>query len=119
MRLDRITLAANDVEAMVNFYNAVFRCGLEPAQNTITDSVLYRGIIGDVTLVIQTNEIMQVDANRNRHQLHFVIENIDKLINAVTQNGGEIISNPAATSVAKTAKIADPDGNIISLFQPL
>jgi catechol 2,3-dioxygenase-like lactoylglutathione lyase family enzyme len=78
MRIDRITLAVTHVDAVIAFYNEIFDAGIEP----LVDSPLYAGTLGGVSLLVCPNEIAGVEASRNRHQLRFVVDNIEDVLAA-------------------------------------
>jgi predicted enzyme related to lactoylglutathione lyase len=117
MQLDQLTLVTENSEAMVQFYNTVFGCALGALERQIAGHTLYQGNLGGFKLVLCPNALIQIHAERNRHQLHFTVQDIDSLISMTLDNGGSIFEPLSVVDGAKTATIADPDHNTIVLTQ--
>ena len=112
MQLERMTIAATDVEAMLKFYNAVFEAGFEPMPN----SPLYIGLLGGIEAILCPNSIAQVDARQSRIQLRLRVEDIDAVVEKAKANGGEVFQE-SANENARFAAVRDPDGSSIEIIQ--
>jgi catechol 2,3-dioxygenase-like lactoylglutathione lyase family enzyme len=106
MRLTRITLAAEDLDAMVAFYDGVFGCHL------VASGPLYVGELAGLPFAMCPNDLAGVVASQNRHQLRIAVDDVASTVARVTELGGEVMD--AASTPALTA-IADPDGNTYEL----
>jgi len=49
--------------------------------------------------------------------LYIMVDDIRKTIDAVTANGGRIVQPLGADAPELTARFADPDGNVLGLYQ--
>jgi predicted enzyme related to lactoylglutathione lyase len=117
MQLDRLTLVTENTDEMVHFYNAVLGCNLEPMDREIAGHTLYEGKLGDFKLVLCPNALVQIKAERNRHQMHFSVSDIESIVEATVSNGGSMFQELSAANGVKTATISDPDQNTIVLTQ--
>lgn len=106
MQIERITLAADDVDATVAFYNAVFGSNLTPVAN----APLHRGTLLGLDLLVCDNTLAQVDARQNRHQFRVAVPDLDAVRAAVESAGGQII-NTGEESGRAVLGVRDPDGN--------
>jgi predicted enzyme related to lactoylglutathione lyase len=110
MHIDRITLAVEDIDLMVGFYNEVFDCGLEP----ISRSPLAKGTLAGIELVLCPNSIAEVVADQNRHQLRIGVDDAEALALRVEQAGGSVLNRSADGS--KIVGISDPEGNTYEII---
>lgn len=104
MKIDRVTLAATHVQAIVAFYNTVFDARLEPV--AAFGTTLYKGRFVGLDLVICPNEIAGVDARQNRHQFRLTVPELMPFIDRLRGAGGTIINQDI-----NTIGFSDPDGN--------
>jgi predicted enzyme related to lactoylglutathione lyase len=111
-RIDRITLAVTHVDAVIAFYNEIFDSGIEP----LGDSPLYAGTLGGVPLLVCPNEIAGVDASQSRHQLRFVVDDIEDVLAHVPLAGGSLL-NRDRVGGRLVVGISDPDGNTYELIE--
>jgi len=114
----QITLAATRVEAVTDFYNAVFGAGLEPDVEAYADDItFYRGTLAGVPLLVVPNEVAGVAAEQSRHQLHISVADLDATLSAVQEMGGTVESELTADEegAPRTVVVRDPDGNTIVL----
>ena len=112
IQLERMTLAATNVDAVVNFYNIVLEAGFEG----LPDSPLYIGMLGGIEAMICPNTIAQVDANQSRIQLRLRVEDVESVLEAAKANGSSFL-NDMATENARIVSVRDPDSNSIELIQ--
>src|SRR5512134_2098245 len=90
--LDTITLVANNVAEMVQFYNTVFDANMrdQPAYG----ATFYHGTIARTHLVICPNALIGIVAEQNRHQLKFRVTRLDEALRRVRLGGGTIDADP-------------------------
>ena len=117
--LAQITLAATRVEAVTDFYNAVFGAGLEPDVEAYADDItFYRGTLAGVPLLVVPNEVVGVAAEQSRHQLHLSVRDLDAALAAAQEMGGTVEGEVAAEHDAlRTVVVRDPDANTLVLTE--
>ncbi len=112
MKLMRVTFAITNMEAMVTFYNRVLDAHLEP----ITDTPFYRGTIAGIDILFCPNEIARVEAQQNRQQFRFLVNNLGERLEQVTQHGGQILQTQMDQDGSRLVGVRDPDGNTLELL---
>lgn len=113
LALRGITVAAVNVEAMVDFYNALFDAALEPFEGFGT--TLYGGQLTGLPFLLCPNEILGIKADKNRIQLSFTVRDLELFVENVLALGGAQIQPISEQPGRKLCGIADPDGNTIEL----
>ena len=83
MQIQRITLAVEDMDSMVEFYNAIFGCGLAP----VNGSPVSKGRFADIDLVVCPNSVAGVIADQNRHQFRLVVDDAEALATRIEVAG--------------------------------
>lgn len=111
IQLAGVTIAATNMDLMQRFYNAVFTANLKPFDAYGT--TLYRGKLAGVELVLCPNDLLQIEAQKNRQQLRFAVEDVAVVVATAVAHGGHLIS----TITTKAGGIVDPDGNSIELVR--
>lgn len=114
MQMSKITVAVNDMDAMVTFYNSVFNCNL----NGIPETPFYAGTLFGTQVLFCPNFIAEVNAEKNRFQFDVIVDNVDALVEKVKQAGGSTYDDRSDTEQALAWGIKDPDGNSFVLVQP-
>ena len=116
-QLEGITIAPVAVKEMVTFYNGVFEAGLTgfPAAGT----TFYRGELAGLRLLFCPNELLQIEAEKNRQQLSFMVDDIEAVVKTAVFHGGTILQEISTMPAGKAAGITDTDGNSIELKQLL
>ncbi len=114
--VDRVTIAVNDVPAMVDFYNTVFGADLLPVEPG-GEFTFYTGKLGQLELFFCPNLITQIVAEKNRQQLRFVVSDVEQTIAAGVRAGGKKLGDIQAADRAVAGGLSDPDGNSIELIQ--
>ncbi|MFC1959685.1 VOC family protein [Chloroflexota bacterium] len=111
----QITLAATDVPRMVAFYNAVFDANLEPFE--AYDNMLYRGNLAGFTFIICPNEMLGIQADKNRQQFDFFVTDVDTAVAGALDTGGGFYGEEGVSrwDGVKMASLRDPDGNSLVL----
>ncbi len=112
IQLENITLAAEDIEEMVRFYDAVFYCNLMPYQ-PFGDVNGYRGTLAGIEFVLVPNQIAQVDARQNRQQLQFAVDDVEAMIDRAIASGGNPLDEAEVRRGRMSGAVFDPDGNSI------
>ena len=113
LALRGITIAAVNVGAMVGFYNALFNAGLQPFEGLGT--VLYRGQLAGFPFLLCPNEILGIEADKNRIQLSFTVRDLEASLQKTTEFGGAQIQPVSEQPGRRLCGIVDPDGNTIEL----
>lgn len=116
--IDRITVAVNNMPAMVHFYNAVFGAGLMLA-DPHSEFDFHVGRLGQLELFFCPNSITQIEAEKNRQQLRIVVEDVRETIALAVAAGGQMLGEIHVTDEAIVGGVSDPDGNSIELIQYL
>lgn len=116
MQLVGLTIAAVNMDKMVQFYNAVFDARLKATVH-IGAEQFYAGALCGMKLTFCPNTIAGVIAEQNRQQFRFRVADIEAVMAAgLANHGGEI--NPIDEyKGAKVASLADPDGNTIEFVE--
>ena len=114
VHLTRITLAVEDVDLMVRFYNEIFDCGLVP----ISGSPLAKGMLVGIEFVICPNSLAQVIADQNRHQLRIGVDDPEALALRAERAGGSVVIDHGMRprSLASPTLRATPTNS--SILQP-
>ncbi|NJL57140.1 VOC family protein [bacterium] len=113
MKLDQFTIAVTNMTTMVAFYNDVFEAGL----TAIPNSPFYVGQLTGFDLVFCPNNIAEVQAEKNRIQMRFNVEDVEVVVNRAKANGGGTYGDRHDTEAEIGWGIHDPDGNSIELRQ--
>lgn len=109
MKIDRVTIAINNMPAMLRFYNGVFDADLK----LIDGTEFYAGTLAEgITVLFCPNDIAKVDAKQNRQQLRFIVEDLKPIRERVTEYEGQVLQQ-GDTPDATTIGVMDPDGNTI------
>jgi predicted enzyme related to lactoylglutathione lyase len=119
MQFQQITMAVNDMPAMVEFYNAVFDAELAPIQSPmgVETPQFYKGQFLGIDLLFCPNSLLNIQAERNRHQFHLTVDDVDSLVTAGKNAGGWEFTETIITDEGKIASLSDPDGNTVVLSQ--
>jgi len=113
LALRGITIAAVNVGAMVGFYNALFNAGLQPFEGLGT--ILYRGQMAGFPFLLCPNEILGIEADKNRIQLSFTVRDLEAALEMTAAYGGAQIQPISEQPGRRLCGIIDPDGNTIEL----
>lgn len=121
MHFQQITMAINNMTAMVDFYNAVFDAKLVPIESPMGTETpqFYKGQFLGIDLLFCPNSLLNIQAERNRHQFHLTVNDVDSMVEVGKQAGGWEFSESVVTDEAKIASLSDPDGNTVVLTQNL
>jgi predicted enzyme related to lactoylglutathione lyase len=112
MQLLRVTIAVNQMQPMVTFYNRVLEANLSPFE--AAGATFYRGSISGLEILLCPNEIARVDAKQNRKQLTFVVPDLRKILETVESAGGHVVNQSDDGTICG---VSDPDGNTLEFIQ--
>lgn len=110
LTLAQIDLSAENVPAMVGFYNGFLGTDLQPFEAFGTE--LWRGNLDGVSLLLCPNTIAAVEASRNRHQFNYRTPDLAAAVEAARLAGGQVRDHTDTS-----ATILDPDGNTIVVIR--
>jgi predicted enzyme related to lactoylglutathione lyase len=112
IELGSITLVAENMTAMLRFYNSVFDASFQPAE-ILGGHQTYTGTIAGIC----PNALVEIDAKRNRHQLHFVVSDIHALMAEALANGGSVLEEIRDVHGKLMGAVYDPDQNSMVFIQ--
>ena len=113
--IDRITIAVDSMESMVQFYSAVL--GVEFTEGTMFKRVLYRGAFGNIDLLLCPKDLAGVEANVNTIQLRFLVPDVQEAFTNGVKLGVVTLSEPSMVEDTMQAALRDPDGNSLELAE--
>src|SRR5687767_3733338 len=118
IHIDHITFAVTNIEAMVAFYNTVFDMSLE-AIELAPDTIGYYGKLAGILTLLCPNSLARVDAQQNRHQFDFVVEDVEATLALALANGGTALGELQEHQGIRIASVYDPDGNSMVFKQKI
>ena len=113
MKIDKLTIAITNMSEMVEFYNTVLDAQLSP----IEGSPFYVGQLAGMELLFCPNFITEIEAEKNRIQLRFVVDDAEAIVAAARTSGGSEYGEYLENEKQINWGIVDPDGNSIELIQ--
>ena len=115
-RIVGLTIAVTQGDAMADFYSRVF--GASFSKRLVGSFELYQGTLGQMNILLCPRELAGIEADQNRHQLTFAIDDVAKTYAVALSAGGSSIEPPNTGPDGRTtASVRDPDGNSIELVQ--
>ncbi|MBS4196853.1 VOC family protein [Lederbergia citri] len=113
--ISQITIAYNQENEMVDFYNHLFNADLKPLK--AGDFIFYKGKIGEIGLLFCPNEMLGIKAEKNNIQFTVQVPNLEEILSKVSQYGGKQIQEINREESKSSVGISDPDGNSIELLE--
>ena len=113
MTLEGITIAVNDMEAMRNFYQAVFKLEFEAFE--LAGNKLYTSHWGEIIFTLCPAALAKVEAKENKHQFDVLVDDLEESMIVVLKSGGSIMGDKTDNSTQIEIGIRDPDGNSLVL----
>lgn len=110
MHVVRVTLAVDDLERMVEFYNQAFGCGLSRRAG----SPVFVGQFAGFEFQLCPNSVAGVVADQNRHQFRVSVEDPEGIAASAISAGGSIV-NRSGDGAHEVIGISDPEGNTMEL----
>lgn len=114
-KINQITIAVSNMDEMIQFYSHVFHC--EFLKKDIFGLTLHSTTIGGISFQFCPNDIAQVDAQQNRQQFHFSVDNLESLMQDIISSHGKIKDEILETEAGKSLSAIDPDGNTIVFIE--
>ena len=115
VRIDKITIAIENIEKTVNFYTNTF--GLKLQEIDCGDFKMYAGKIDTIQVLFCPKSIAGISATENTIQLRFTVDDIKSTMEKGICFGGAKISDIEEVSGVQTSALRDPDGNSIEVIQ--
>lgn len=116
IQLGSLTLVAENMTAMLRFYNTVFDAQFQPS-DILGGHQTYLGTVAGIRVVLCPNALVQIEAKRNRHQLHFVVSDIHAVMAEAIANGGSILDEIKDVHGKLMGAVYDPDQNSMVFVQ--
>jgi predicted enzyme related to lactoylglutathione lyase len=113
--ISQITIAYNQEDEMVDFYNQLLNANLSPF--TSLAFTFYKGKIGEIGLLFCPNEMLGIKAEKNNIQFTVQVSNLEEILTRVSDCGGKQIQGIHREGSRTSVGISDPDGNSIELLE--
>ncbi|MBN3555776.1 VOC family protein [Fictibacillus nanhaiensis] len=113
--ISQITIAYNQEDEMVDFYNQLLNAELSPFK--VGDFRFYKGKIGEIGLLFCPNEMLGIKAEKNNIQFTVQVSNLEEILSKASQCGGKQIQGINREESRSSVGILDPDGNSIELLE--
>jgi catechol 2,3-dioxygenase-like lactoylglutathione lyase family enzyme len=113
--IDRMTIAASDVPAMVGFYSALL--GIRFGEHALGGHTLHVARWAGVELLILPRHVAEVHARDNTIQLRFRVPNVATALRDGVLADGVALGEPEEIAGLRMAAMRDPDGNTLELAQ--
>jgi len=106
-----VEMPASNVEQSANFYQNVFGWNIRRRGDGSTS---FDDGVGEVSGVWVLN---RQPSERPGLLLYIMVDNAEKMIEAIVANGGEIVQPIGGDAPAITARFRDPGGNVVGIYQ--
>lgn len=116
-KITQLTIAVTNTEEMAVFYSKVFNVKLSEFE--AMGEKFYSGNIAGIYTMLCPNAIAGVEANQNRHQFDYSIDDLEEVVEKALSASGTLKDSIQADEKQKTVTIIDPDGNTINFIQKL
>ncbi len=116
-KIEGLTIAVENMDAMVNFYNKVFEADLQCIKKYGVE--LYTGKWCGIEILLCPAQLAGINVNRNRQQFDIIVGDVKAMIENTVICGGKLLSEPQTIDNQLAASIYDPDGNSIVLKEML
>ncbi len=116
-RVDQVSMATENTELMVVFYQNVF--GARFTKLPSDGHYIYTGTLFGLKFVLVPNDVANVRAERSRHELHIIVPNIEDVIRKALMTGATLVKGVKTDDNEKTATLIDPDGNSMVVVEKL
>lgn len=115
----QVTILVSDLKKAANFYSYVL--GLPViTQSDRTAEFRTEGVI----LAVRPRETggpsqaKQPSAASGSTQITFQVADLDVVFNEAKGRGAKVLAAPRTVDAGRMARVADPEGNIVELFEP-
>jgi len=106
-----VEMPASNVEQSANFYQNVFGWNIRRRGDGSTS---FDDGVGEVSGVWVLN---RQPSERPGLLLYIMVDNAEKMIEAIVANGGEIVQPIGGDAPEITARFRDPGGNVVGIYQ--
>ena len=106
-----VEVPATDIQRSADFYNMVFGWNMRKRGDGAT---AFDDAIGEVSGAFVKG---RPPASTPGLMLYIMVDSVEKTIESVKANGGEIVQPIGADAPEITARFKDPGGNVIGLYQ--
>jgi uncharacterized protein len=108
-----IEIPANDIRRSAEFYRRVFGWNIRQRGDVAT---AFDDAVGEVS---GAWVLGRPPASQPGLLVYIMVDSVAKTVEAVVANGGEIVQPISADAPEITARLRDPAGNVIGLYQEL
>lgn len=111
----QVTILVTDLKKAANFYSYVL--GLPViTQSDRTAEFRTEGVI----LAVRPHEPLDQgkQPGTGSTQITFQVADLDVVFNEAKRRGAKVLAPPRTVDAGRMARIADPEGNIVELFEP-
>lgn len=115
IKIDKITMAVGDMDAMRHFYASTFGIQFHPF--TLAERELFTGQLGEMEFMLCPKDLAGVDANINTVQIRLVIDDVETAYHTGLNSGGSNLSGVQEIEGRLHASLRDPDGNSLEIIQ--
>lgn len=116
IELSSITMVTEDMTAMLRFYNKVFAADFQPSE-ILAGHQTYVGKLAGLRTIFCPNALVGIEAKRNRHQFHYIVDDVQGIMAIALANGGSILQEQQVINGKELAAVYDPDQNSIVFTQ--
>lgn len=112
-KIDRVIIASNRPAELAKFYSNILNVEVDETQHSgIGTCSLY---VEGAALVFISKNVIGVDANRNLHQLRFVVADPVTSYQAAIRSGARSMDPPERHGDRTSCSLVDPEGNSFEL----
>lgn len=115
MRIDKLTIAVDDMMAMKNFYSGTFQ--IEFTAVELFGNTLYQGSKDSLTILLCPKTLAGVEADINTIQPRFVVKDVAATFRQAVESGGKSLTEVQAHDGEKIAAVRDPDNNSVEFVE--
>jgi len=106
-----LEIPAEDIQASAAFYEMVLNWKIRTRDD---GSVAFDDGVEEVSGTFVTGRTVHTGAGLT---VHFMVDDMDKTLVLIADNGGKIVQSPGMDPGEITATFSDPAGNIFGLYQ--
>ncbi len=114
LEIHRIDLACSNFEETIRFYEEIFNIDFRRVEEDWGYG--FKSELGDIEFMIVPNDFVNVKAERSRHQLHFTVADLGRVL-AIARNYGGWIGAEEKQADGISVRLADPDKNPLVFVQ--
>jgi len=112
-QITQVTILVPDIRKATNFYSYVL--GLPIVSKSETGAEFRtEGVI----LSVKSRDQRDQRAANGSAQITFQVQDLDVVFTEAKGRGAKVLTPPRTVDAGRVAQIADPDGNVIELFEP-